>query len=203
MTKKEQIIQLREQGKSYKQIVVILRCSISLVSYYCGLGQKEKTQNRTRRLRAKHHPFQKKMECFIYRQSKQKNNKQIIKSDLKKQFRDKIYDFKKRNKNMKQNFTIEDIINKFGNNPKCYLTGEEIDIYKPSSYEFDHIIPVSRGGDNSLDNLQIAIKKANQSKRDMTPDELIFFCKKVLEYHDYEVKRNVRESDPQTIHHSP
>ena len=190
---KEKILELHKQGKNYNEIVAILECSKSLVCYYCGTNQKEKNNTRRRKYRKRNHPFKAKIEHFSYRKRKIRKYDGICKSNLKKQIRDKVYDFKIQGINMSPTFTMQDIIDKFGENPKCYLTGEDIDIYKPSTYEFDHIIPTSRGGDNSLDNLGIATKKANQSKRNMTPDELIFFCKKVLEYHKYQVKAEVEK----------
>lgn len=184
---KQKILELRQKKLSYRTIKSILGCSLSTVAFHCGKGQKEKNANRTRKNRLKQHPFKSKMDRFIYRKQKQRKYDGNCKSNLKKQLRDKLYDFKSQGINMNQNYTIEDIVTKFGENPVCYLTGEPIDINKPSTYEFDHIIPVSRGGDNSLDNLQIATRKANQSKRNMTPDELIFFCKKILEHHNYQI----------------
>lgn len=89
---------------------------------------------------------------------------------------------------MKHIITIEDIINKFGENPKCYLTGTSIDINNPSTFEFDHIIPVSRGGTSSLDNLGICIKQANRAKERMTPDEFFNLCKLVLENQGYKIQ---------------
>jgi 5-methylcytosine-specific restriction endonuclease McrA len=46
----------------------------------------------------------------------------------------------------------------------------------------DHIIPVSRGGDNSLDNCQILSKEVNQAKSNMTDEEFIEMCKRVVEF---------------------
>ena len=48
---KDKILDLRKQGKTYKEICKVLGCSKSLVSYYCGEGQKEKTLVRQQKLR--------------------------------------------------------------------------------------------------------------------------------------------------------
>lgn len=42
----------------------------------------------------------------------------------------------------------------------------------------DHIIPVSKGGDDELDNLQLAHQPCNQDKNDMTPEEFDEFQNK-------------------------
>ncbi len=81
-------------------------------------------------------------------------------------------------------FTADDVIKKFGENPKCYLTGDPIDIYKPSTYHFDHIVPISRGGTNTIDNLGICTKAANQAKHSMTHTEFIDFCRRVIDHND-------------------
>lgn len=81
-------------------------------------------------------------------------------------------------------FTLEDVIDKVGENPLCYLTGQPIDISKPSTYEFDHIIPKSRGGTNQLDNLGVCLKLANRAKDSMTPDEFLNLCKLVVSHLD-------------------
>ena len=91
---------------------------------------------------------------------------------------------------MKSNFTVEDVVEKFKDNQKCYLTGLPIDINQPRTYHFDHIIPVSKGGSNYIDNLGITTKKANMMKSDMTVDELLDICKLVLENHNYSVVKN-------------
>lgn len=41
---KEEILKLREEGKTYNEIKLILGCSKGTISYYCGNGQKEKTK---------------------------------------------------------------------------------------------------------------------------------------------------------------
>ena len=133
--------------------------------------------------RKKSHPFE--MKLYTFTASKTTNNK----SKKAKEIRGNHPYYDKWSRSMKKNtdITIQDLINKFGENPKCYLTGDDIDINDIKSYQFDHVIPKSRGGDNSLDNIQIATKTANLSKSDMTPDEFFFLCKKVLEHNGYTV----------------
>lgn len=43
---KEQIFQLRSEGKSYRDIQKILGCSKGTIAYHLGLGQKEKSTTR-------------------------------------------------------------------------------------------------------------------------------------------------------------
>jgi transposase len=52
MKHKENILKLREEGKSYRQIQEILGCSKGTIAYHLGSGQKEKTHKRTRDLRS-------------------------------------------------------------------------------------------------------------------------------------------------------
>lgn len=50
---KELILSLRAKGYTYKQIVREVGCAKSLVSYYCGVGQADKTLGRQRQSRSK------------------------------------------------------------------------------------------------------------------------------------------------------
>jgi len=45
-----QIVELRKQGWSYKQISEKLSCAKATVSYYCGINQKEHKQNYTKNI---------------------------------------------------------------------------------------------------------------------------------------------------------
>lgn len=56
-------------------------------------------------------------------------------------------------------------------------------------YDLDHIIPVSRGGSNELSNLGVSIPVANKSKSNLTLEEYLELCKKVLEHHGYTVTK--------------
>lgn len=53
MKLKEQILQLKEQGYSYREIQAKLGCSKGTIAYHIGIGQKDKTINRTKGYRTK------------------------------------------------------------------------------------------------------------------------------------------------------
>lgn len=176
---KEEILRLRNEGKSYSEIKSILNCSKGSISYHCSEEQKEKSRNRTRKLRSENIMI-KKLDNF-----KSSRNFKNIKESLRKfQKRDgNNYD-----KNIKETFNWKDIVDKFGENTFCYLCGDKINLFE-DTYSFDHIIPQSRGGDNSIDNLGITIKKINDMKTDMTPEELIEMCIKILKFNNYNVEK--------------
>lgn len=46
---KEQILKLREEGKTYNQIQKELKCSKGTISYHCGKEQKQKSNLRTKK----------------------------------------------------------------------------------------------------------------------------------------------------------
>jgi len=48
---KEQILKLRKEGKTYKEIVEKVGCSKGTVAYHCGKGQKEKASKRQKTLK--------------------------------------------------------------------------------------------------------------------------------------------------------
>lgn len=188
-----QILLLHQDGKSYAQIAELLKCSKGTISYHLGIGQKDKTKIRQLNKRTKNHPFQRKLENFrnkvkpfptIFNPTYQ--NKQLINHKIKRFHMDR-----KTGSYAKPTFTLDDVISKFGSNPVCYLTGEPININLPRTYQFDHIIPVDRGGENSLDNLGLTTRLANMAKTNMTHDEFVALCLKVVEYHGYETKHKV------------
>jgi 5-methylcytosine-specific restriction endonuclease McrA len=80
-------------------------------------------------------------------------------------------------------FNVDQLLEKIGDNPKCYLTGKSIDLSKSRTYELDHIVPRSKGGTNDLDNCNIAIKEANRAKGDLLLEEFIDLCKNVIKCH--------------------
>ena len=65
---REKIIELRERGYSYNQIVCELGCAKSTVSYHCGEGQRAKAAKRQR-------VYNKKILCNKIDQFKSKSEK--------------------------------------------------------------------------------------------------------------------------------
>ena len=160
---KEQILQLRSEGLTYSQIQDRLGCSKSTISFHCSKGGKARVAARIQKNRKKD-PLRKKVHAF--------NERNIY---------EKIYNFNGcRMKDTK--FTKEALINKIGDNPTCAITGVSIDLSKPETYSLDHIMPRSRGGENSLDNCQLVTRQVNQAKSDLTTEEFVLLCKKVVEH---------------------
>jgi len=180
MQVKNQILDLRKQGLSYNKIQEILGCSKSTISFHCGCKQKEKKNDRQKKRRLDNCLIQK-MESF-----RNRKYKHITYSLENRDWRDILqikirgFSMNRKTKKVKQKFSLQDLIDKIGDNPTCYLTGRSIDLSDGRSYHLDHIVPVSKGGDNSLDNCNIACKEANQAKHNLSKDEFVKLCKEVI-----------------------
>lgn len=169
MRHKDKILKLRQQGKTYDEIKNLLGCSKGTIAYHCGKNQKSKTKNRRYKFNSKVHPAFFKLDAF-----KHINLRAKINSFCRDRKTDVV---------IESDFKLKDVLLKFGTNPTCYLTGQSIDLSKPDTYEFDHIIPISKGGSISLDNLGLTTKEANRCKHNLLLNEFIDLCKKVLVHH--------------------
>lgn len=156
---KEQILKLRQQGKSYTEIQEILNCSRGTISYHCGVGQKEKTYLRTiKSRRGIKSIILRKIDLFINRN---------LDNKLKYTNRTLLH---------------EQMYEKIVSNPYCYITGDKIDLSDANSYCLDHIIPFYISQDNSINNLGLTTRDANQSKAHLTLEQYINLCKKVIKH---------------------
>lgn len=176
---KEEILKLFQLGLSYGEIAKEVGCSKSTVAYHCNPKTKEGTIKRNARNRLSK-PWARKLENY--------KNKTRLKSRVEK--------FQCREKgrlapmdSSSFDFCMDDVLEKFGMTPTCYLTGRKLDMKESDTYSFDHIIPASRGGDNSFSNLGITCQEANQAKFNLTVDEFLSLCKEILEYNGFEVKK--------------
>jgi len=59
----------------------------------------------------------------------------------------------------------------------CGISGRPLDIEK---MHLDHIIPRSKGGQNTIENLRWACKEANEAKGNLMDDDFILLCNDVI-----------------------
>lgn len=183
-SRKEDILKLRSEGKTYTEIAEELKCSKSVISYHCGSGkEKERVKSQVK----DRHPIERKISSFRARVTRP------VGTLHKERLRAKVKTFKRADSrgnthglvnNITTNYTYKDVLKKIGKNPICYLTGEPINLDEPSTYHLDHIIPVSKGGTNDLSNLGICKKDANYAKGNLSLTELKILCKKILNHLD-------------------
>lgn len=177
-TLKEQIIELRDQGLTYDQIKEQLHCSKSTICYH--LTDKEKLRVKAAGIAHKqNNPLLVKLSNFASKSRKGINNK-ITKFKQDQEVRNGI----KAHKDLTNDMSYKEVYNILAQNPRCYLTGTEIDLSKPDTYQLDHIIPISRGGTSTIENMGLTIKDANQAKRGMTNEELFDLCASIIAHND-------------------
>lgn len=84
----------------------------------------------------------------------------------------------KRSKSLPRRWQRNHLINKYGS--VCYLCKETIETAK--AITFDHWIPVSKAGSDTLDNYRLAHSECNNLKADLTPEEFLEFQNGFLQY---------------------
>lgn len=168
---KDQIDNLKQLGKTVAEIAIELNCSKSAVYYNCNDKYKEFSSNYRKKYRTRDYSKTRK-------QDRQKYENTI------KRFRNKIKD-----SSVGNDCSYEDFKELINNSKTCYLSGRNINPYDGKTCHIDHKIPVSKGGDNSINNLGFTCKEVNMSKSDMTIDEFLTLCKDVLTYNGYVVTK--------------
>lgn len=179
-----EILRLFKEGKNYYEIVDELGCSIGTVFYHLEPGEKQKSYERNRTFR-KNNPLLRKLTTFHSHRRlyvKYKNSKKRVREIIYS----KYINFVGGSISM-ANFTLEELQEKIGESPKCYLTGRPIDLTQSRTYQLDHIIPISKGGQNTLENCGITCRDANLSKRDLYLEDYLQLCKEILENNGFSV----------------
>lgn len=190
MTLKTDILDLRSQGRTYDQISEELGCSKGTISYHLGSGQKNKQLDRNKRFRATR-VFG--SHLMNFRASDPRRNIETfddatVESSYDKRLRDKANDFQKGSQ-VSDKFTYSEVVSKIGEAPVCYLSGRPIDLTNPRSFHFDHVVPRTKGGKNSLDNLGITAREANIAKSNLSVEELLELCTDILTHNGYTVTK--------------
>lgn len=174
MRVKEDILRLRAEGKTYRQIQEILKCSRSTISYHCGNteGHMARCRERTRKSREK---------------SKTKALHKVHEFISKDPYRIKNYRRTRVDGQITSSFSNITAVDVILKTEFCYLSGRPIDLANSASYHLDHKIPVSRGGKSTLSNMGVACAEVNKAKNNLTVDEFIQLCKDVLINFGYKI----------------
>ena len=186
----KQIIALRKKGLSFNQIAKQLKCSKSTVSY----ALRKKTRQKSKEKNAEYPNHLKKLNSKIYSFTNPKISTQtkaawyINNSPRQntKAISDKANRFQR-----SMTFNYKDVHEKYGDHFPCALTGRPLEFNEPQTYEYDHILPTSRGGDNSIDNLQLLCPEANKAKGMMTDDEFKDLCREVIIHAGYKIYKPI------------
>ena len=64
---------------------------------------------------------------------------------------------------------------------RCYLSGRPME---PETASPDHMLPLSRGGANTIDNICIVDRDINRAKGTQTISEFVAMCREVVEWMD-------------------
>ena len=197
---KEKILDLKSEGLNQSQIALKLGCAKSTVCWHFNPEkQLKKAQQRKKKIAPHIVKWQRNISRFSTAKTKNKVKREIKEltfSEASAKFRGRLKDYAKKYKsdtertkmvNIKK---VEEKYNITEENTKiiCRYTGDVLDWKRPGECEIDHTQPRSKGGENTIENLQILSKAANQAKGDMTHDEFIEFIKKC--YHHCCVDNN-------------
>lgn len=193
----KQIVELRKEGKSISQISELLGCSKSTVSYYCSSTTKAKHKEKVKRLLINFPTKCKLIKHIDNFKCRTKGTGKTICLDWNKKIRTAVSRFRRRTNTkgiykqgmVEESYTYKEAIEHLGGiKTKCYLTGKEINL-ETDDYCLDHIIPVTKGGSNELNNMGITIPEANASKSDLSLNEYLDLCKTVLENFGYTITK--------------
>lgn len=188
----KKIVELRMLGKSFKEISDNLNCSKSTVAYYCSKDNKINKLEYQKATINYIKSIQKRVTAFQNRKSR--NKVRFKCKDFNQSFRTRVSNFignwEQSNKmKAEKRFGYKEVLDYIGGwETKCYLTGRPLNL-KTDDYEFDHIVPISKGGSCELSNLGVTCAEANQAKADTKLEDFIQLCKDVLVNYGYKVEK--------------
>lgn len=175
---------MRANQVGYRTIAKALGIPTSTVRYWADPDKAKRDGAARKRAWFSRHPMLGKINCYRSRKligSKTRDFQRRVAGHLAPQ--------------VTSTFTLDDVLDKVGNAPCCYLSGRLIDINQPETYAFDHIVPVAQGGENTLANLGLLHADINRMKSDKTPDECIAIMIEVLTHHGYVVSKKMEEGN--------
>lgn len=175
----KQIIALRKKGLPFSKIAKQLKCSKSTVSYALRKKTRIKSKQKQDKLPKHKKTIINKIYTFKNTPTPKQNKKlwYINKTprQISKAISNKASTFQR-----SMTFNYKDVYRKYGDHFPCALTGRPLNFKDPDTYEYDHILPTSRGGENTLDNMQIVCPEVNRAKQNLTDQEFIDLCKEVV-----------------------
>lgn len=177
-TLKEKIIDLRNQNLSYREISEKLNCTKSVICYHLTEKEKQRVITSSKKFK-ENNPLSTKLTQFTKEQVKGIHNK-ATKFSQDREIRKGL----KLHKDSDNFINYKDLYEELVKDPYCYLTGQLIDLTKPSEYQLDHIIPISKNGTSTLDNMGLTIKAANQAKSGLTLEQFFDLCADVIVHND-------------------
>jgi len=182
------IINLRYQGYSYDKIAEALSCSKSTISYHLSPGGKQRVRDREARQRKDNPTILHVKRVWHFQNPRIPSTRStpwyqhLTHRQISKAISQKPHQFQKT-----MTFNYKDVHAKYGDHFTCSLTGRPLNWNNPEDYQYDHIVPIARGGDNTLSNLQILCTEANQAKGHLTDEEFIDLCKEVVHHQGYKL----------------
>ena len=169
---------LHNQGVGYSKIADKLGVHANTVRYHLDYRFRAEQNARAAEYRKAH--------AAKYRAAKAKRRAQlrdaIVNPDEKKQI-EEIYRIAKEEPNV-----------------RCYICGKLIPF---GERHVDHIIPLSRGGTHTIDNLAIACKRCNLVKHDKLPEEIGIFLSGLSYFEQMSGNKPERSKSGNRVHKTP
>ena len=186
----KQIIALRKKGLSFNQIAKQLKCAKSTVSYALRKKTRDIAKQKENDKPLYERRLSKKVFTFKNPRPPIKNKPAWYLNQSPRQI-SKSISTKASTFQRTMTFNYKDVHEKYGDHFPCALTGRPLEFNEPQTYEYDHILPTSRGGDNSIDNLQLLCPEANKAKGMMTDDEFKDLCREVIIHAGYKIYKPI------------